>query len=97
MMGRLRASGLRWPPAYYRTILGAQTPSHQNTKGPQYNFVYAVQRSTAAANGHVGVVKMLVESAGAVIDSKDINGHTPLSRALVNKHQEVVKVLQSFQ
>jgi hypothetical protein len=47
--------------------------------------------SRAAQNGHDTVVKLLLQ-AGADIESKDIDGHTPLSMAAYNA---IVKLLKS--
>jgi ankyrin repeat protein len=49
--------------------------------------------SWAAANGHEGVVKTLLER-GAAVDFRDTSfGRTPLSWAAANGHEAVVKIL----
>jgi Ankyrin repeats (3 copies) len=51
----------------------------------------------AAEKGHEAVVKLLLETGKADVDSKDTeHGRTPLSWAAANGHEAVVKLLQSF-
>jgi ankyrin repeat protein len=49
--------------------------------------------SWAAANGHVAVVKALLDTGKADIESKGWSGQSSLSRAAGNGHKAVVKVL----
>ncbi|KAI9772757.1 MAG: hypothetical protein M1835_006238 [Candelina submexicana] len=50
--------------------------------------------SWAAARGHLGVVKLLVESGLARTEIKDVSqGKTPLAWAAVEGHSEVVRLL----
>ncbi|RYP50073.1 hypothetical protein DL768_004359 [Monosporascus sp. mg162] len=46
----------------------------------------------AVANGHVGIVKMLLEK-GAKVDNKDSYGQTPLSWAAYSEHETIVRLL----
>jgi ankyrin repeat protein len=39
------------------------------------------------------VVKLLLETGKAEVDSKDVNGQTPLSKAAQGGHEAVVKLL----
>ncbi|KAF3942424.1 Inversin [Dactylella cylindrospora] len=50
--------------------------------------------SSAAANGHEGVVRLLLKK-GADIESRDDFKRTPLSRAVMNGHEGVVQLLLS--
>ncbi|KAI1847679.1 hypothetical protein JX265_013939 [Neoarthrinium moseri] len=49
--------------------------------------------SWAAENGHIEVVKLLLETEQVEVDSKDNGGQTPLSWAAENGHIEVAKLL----
>jgi ankyrin repeat protein len=49
--------------------------------------------SWAACNGHEAIVKLLLATGKAEIDSKDKNGRTPLSWAEENGYEAVVKLL----
>jgi len=49
--------------------------------------------SRAAENGHEAVVKLLLETSKANINSKDKDGRTLLSWAAENEHEAVVKLL----
>ncbi|PGH18846.1 hypothetical protein AJ79_00259 [Helicocarpus griseus UAMH5409] len=48
--------------------------------------------SWAAARGHEGFVKLLLDK-GATVDWKDRNSQTPLALAVLNKHTEVARLL----
>jgi hypothetical protein len=47
----------------------------------------------AAANGHEGVVKQLLDTGKVDINVKDRQRHTPLSEAALNGHEGIVKLL----
>src|SRR5438270_739567 len=49
----------------------------------------------AAAKGHEALVKLLLDTGKADVDSKDENGRTPLRWAERNEQETVVKLLQS--
>ena len=49
--------------------------------------------SLMAVEGHLEVVKFLVQEAGADVESKITNGWTPLSLTAAKGHLEVVKFL----
>jgi len=49
--------------------------------------------SLAAENGHLEIVKVLVEEGGTDVESKDKSQRTPLSLAAENGRLEVVKFL----
>ncbi|KAH7207379.1 putative Pfs NB-ARC and ankyrin-domain-containing protein [Fusarium oxysporum] len=49
--------------------------------------------SWAAENGNEAVVKMLLDTGKADVDSRDENGQSPLSWAAENGHEAVVKIL----
>jgi ankyrin repeat protein len=51
--------------------------------------------SWAAERGHEAVVKLLLETGKVDVDSKDIFGWTPLSRAVAGRDEVVVKLLQA--
>ncbi len=48
----------------------------------------------AAQNGWVEAVRLLV-NAGANVNAKDMDGRTPLNRALVGKYEAVIKMLRA--
>ena len=50
--------------------------------------------SCATGEGHVGVVKQLLNRNDVAIDSKDQNGRTPLWWATQRGHEGVVKLLE---
>lgn len=49
----------------------------------------------AAQENHVGVAKLLA-SAGATVDSRDLNGNTPLWRAAFSNSKEMCSFLMSL-
>ncbi|KAH8687411.1 ankyrin repeat-containing domain protein [Tricladium varicosporioides] len=49
----------------------------------------------AAGNGHLEIVKLLIEKEGINLRSKDFSGRTPLSWAAENMRIEVVKLLEA--
>ena len=50
----------------------------------------------AAMKGHEAVVKLLLETGKADVESKDGCGQTPLSWAKKNGHKRTVSLLQSY-
>ncbi len=59
----------------------------------QENKAGVTPLSVAAEEGHVGMVRVLVEH-GADLEAGERNGYTPLSRALWRDQKEVVSLLQ---
>jgi ankyrin repeat protein len=74
--------------------------SYCKNKGRQEVFRHAFKFSKKrgilsylAESGHEAVVKLLVETGQADVDSKDYKGRTPLSWAAGNGHEATVKLL----
>lgn len=57
------------------------------------NYWERTPLSFATGNGHDEVVKLLINTAGVDVDSRDKSGRTPLSWAAGNGHDAVVKLL----
>ncbi|KAH7111407.1 ankyrin repeat-containing domain protein, partial [Dactylonectria macrodidyma] len=49
--------------------------------------------SQAAENGHEAVVKLLLDTGKADVDTKDNDGRTPLLWAAETRHEAMVKLL----
>ena len=62
---------------------------HMDARG----YCRATALHLAAENGHLEVVRLLLATGKAEVDSKDKYGRTPLSWAAENGHLEVVRLL----
>jgi ankyrin repeat domain-containing protein 50 len=67
----------------------------QNEVNSKDNEYSQTPLSWAAEKGHEAVVKLLLATGKADVDSKDRDGQTPLSWAAQKGHEAVVKLLQS--
>ncbi|KAI0022560.1 hypothetical protein F4780DRAFT_182529 [Xylariomycetidae sp. FL0641] len=47
----------------------------------------------AVAGGHIGTLRILLKQCQVSVNAKDNNGYTPLQRAIINGHPEIVELL----
>lgn len=89
---------LHWAVAYNQLEISTLLITSPNKQGSAVNMCNDTGRTAlhwASAEGHVSLVQLLVEAAGALVNVSDVDGASPLHAAVALGHAHVVKYLLS--